>query len=95
MAALLAQVFLQQVEQRVLVQVQVGMAVRLTLAALLVVLEHQFILAVVVVALVMERQERQVVRVGYMVAVAVEAGLLQARWVVLVRLALLLLPTPH
>jgi len=31
--------------------------------------------------------------VGYMVAAAVEAGLLQTRWVVLVRLALLLLPT--
>jgi len=44
-----------------------------------VVLEHQFILAVVVVVLGMERQERQVVRVGYMVAVAVEAGLLQTR----------------
>jgi len=56
-------------------------------------LEHQFILAVVVVVLVMERQERLVEQVGYMVAVAVEAGLLQTRWVVLVRLALLLLPT--
>jgi hypothetical protein len=30
-----------------------------------------------------------------MVAVAVEAGLLQARWVVLVRLASSLLPTPQ
>jgi hypothetical protein len=77
------------------VRVRVVLAVRLILVVLLVAQEHQSILVVVAAALVMERQERQVVRVGYMVAVAVEAGLLEARWVVLVRLASSLLPTPH
>jgi hypothetical protein len=78
-AALLAQVFLQQLEQRVLALALVVLAVRLILVVLLVAQEHQSILVVAVAALVMERREHQVVRVGYMVAVAVEAGLLQTR----------------
>jgi hypothetical protein len=85
------------VEQRVLVRVRVVLAVRLILVVLLVAQEHQFILAVVVAVLVTERQGLQVVRVGYMVAAAVEAGLLQARarLVVLALPASSLLPTPH
>jgi len=88
-----APVFRQQLEQGVRWAVRLVLAVRLTLAAMLVVQVHQFILVAAAAALVMERQGLLAEQAAYMVAAAVEVGLLQTRWVVLVKLALLLLPT--
>ena len=78
-AVVLVQALLQQVEQQVLVQVRVEMVALILLVVLRAAMEHQFILAAAAVALVMELQGLLVEQVDFLGAVAVEAGLLQAR----------------
>ena len=93
-AVVLVQALLQRPAPWAPVRVRVVLAVRLMLVVLLVVLEHQFILAAVAAVLVMELQEFLVEQVVTMGVVAVEVHLLQTRWVVLALTALSLLLIP-